>query len=295
MALFSFGQKNTSVDDQSGEVEKKIEFAQKLPSSDIEVRESSKGGDFDFLKKIEPRNHGESAPVKMAPEPVIKKEDIDIEESLPEKPKQKGWLAGFLKFDSGSSRGKDSSRVLEVNLVKGEVVKFFDWQKGILIVLVAIFSTTAVISGIYWGISLWGANNQGLQNGDYLQQYYKINKQITDLNPQVDEILALKTKLDQVNFLLQRHIYWTNFFSFLEDNTLSNVYFSGFNGTINGSYSLLATTDNLNAIDAQIKKLLVNQNIKSAAVDSGSVSGDQGKPSVAFSLSFTLDPKIFLK
>ena len=89
--------------------------------------------------------------------------------------------------------------------------------------------------------------------------------------------------------------HWTNFFSFLEDNTLSNVYFSGFDGTVNGSYSLSAITDNLDAIDAQIKGLLVNPYIKSADVDSGSVSGEKGKTSVLFSLSFVLDPKVFLK
>jgi hypothetical protein len=293
MAIFSFGQKNTPLDSQDGEVEKKIEFAQKLPSNEIEGKESPKGGDFDFLRKIEPRNPGESAPVRIAAEPVMEKEIA--EEPSPEMPKRTSWLAGFLKFSNGSSKEKNSSRVLEVNLVKGEVVKFFDWQKGILVVLVAIFSTTAAISGIYWGISLWGANNQGSQSGDYLQQYYKISRQINDLNPQVDEILAFKNKLDQVNFLLQRHVYWTNFFSFLEDNTLSNVYFYGFNGTVNGNYSLSATTDNLNAIDAQIKKLLVNPDIESAAVDSGSVGGAEGKPLVTFSLSFTLNPKIFLK
>jgi hypothetical protein len=297
MAIFSFGQKNNTPADggQSDEAEKKIEFAQKLPPSEIEGKERPRGGDFDFLKKIESRNPGESAPVKIAAEPEAEEREAAPEEPLPEKPKRPNWLSVFFKAGAELSGKKDRSRVLEVNLVKGEVVKFFDWQKGILIILVAIFSTTAFTSGIYWGISLWGANRQGSQNGDYLQQYYKISKQINDLNPQVNEILAFKTKLDQVNFLMERHIYWTNFFSFLEDNTLSNVYFSGFSGSVNGSYSLSATTDNLNAIDAQIKRLLVNKYIKNAAVDSGAVGSNNGKPVVSFSLSFILDPKIFLQ
>jgi hypothetical protein len=294
MALFSFGQKKDQTSGKEVAAEKKIEFAQKLPSGELEGRAAPKGGDFDFLKNFESRTPGEKAPIEMA-EAAPPEEAQDEEESVAEKkPKQKSWLSGFLKFSVGLKRDKNPSRVLEVNLVKGEIVKFFDWQRGILIILVAVFVTMAVLSGIYWGISWWGASSQNSKNNDYLQRYYGVSKEIKDLSPQVDQILVFKIKLDQVNFLLERHIYWTNFFDFLEKNTLSNVYFSGFSGAISSNYSLSATTDNFDAIDAQIKKLLVNQFIKGASVDSGTVSGQQGKPSVSFSLSFALDPKVFL-
>ncbi|MDD4901777.1 MAG: hypothetical protein PHE24_01445 [Patescibacteria group bacterium] len=296
MTLFSFLQKPKKVEETGDDSGKKIEFAQKLPAGEVEGKEASKGGSFNFLKGLDEREAGEKAPVTIAREPEAPSpENSEEEESAPEKkPKQAGRLAKFLKFDFGSRGDKNPSRILEVNLVKGEIVKFFDWQRGILVLLVAIFIAMAVLSGIYWGISWWGASNQNGVNSDYLEQYYKVSKQINELNPQVDQVLAFKAKLDQVNFLLERHIYWTNFFTFLEDNTLSNVYFSGFEGTVNGSYSLAAATDNLDAIDAQIKKLLVNPDIVKAQVDSGTVSGEKGKPAVFFSLSFVLDPKIFL-
>lgn len=215
-----------------------------------------------------------------------------------EEPKE-SWFSRFFKAGSGNlsefSRKKTSSRVLEVNLVRGEIVKFFDWQKGITLLLISIFISLAFLSLVYWGISWWGTSRQAAENTTYLQDYYRINKEIKSLDSQVSEVLKFKDRLDLVNFLLDRHIYWTNFFNFLEDNTLSNVYFSSFGGDINGSYSLQATTDNLDAIDAQTKMLLSNPKIKKASVNAGTIGGEEGKAVVSFALSYELDPSIFLK
>jgi hypothetical protein len=280
---------------QSLGLEKKIEFAQKLPAGELEGQAAAKGSTFNFLKNVEPRKPGEATPVRLMKDQPEPEEDEDDDKPPKKGANAENFLSQLTSFFSKINPEKNSSRVLEVNLVKGEIVKFFDWQRGILILLVAIFVSMAILSGAYWGISWWETNNQAEQNGRYLQQYYKLSKEINALNPQVDQILIFKAKLDQVNFLLERHIYWTNFFNFLEDNTLSNVYFSGFSGSLDGKYSLSATTDNFNAIDAQTKKLLASPFIKNAQVDSGSVGGEKGKPIITFGLSFSLDPKIFLK
>ena len=238
----------------SADQEKKIEFAQKLPTEEIEGKEAAKAGSFDFLKNFEPRKPGEPAAVKIAHEAVPLEEEFTGERSAADnEPKNVSWLIGWLK--GALRREKDSSRVLEVNLVKGEIVKFFDWQRGILIILVAVFATMTVLSMAYWGISWWESSSQSEKNNNYLQQYYKLSKQIRNESASYFcKVLAFKNKLDQVNFLLERHIYWTNFFSFLEDNTLSNVYFSGFSGMVNGTYSLSAVTDNFDAIRRAGKK-----------------------------------------
>jgi hypothetical protein len=293
MALLPFLKKPEATEEPGDDSDKKIEFAQKLPNADIEGDEAPKGVNFDFLKNTEPRNPGEKAAVKITEEEPVSEKDDEEELEQEEKASGESWFSRLLKFGTGGEN--KSSQVLEVNLVRGEIVKFFDWQRGILILLVAVFITVAALSGMYWGISWWGSSNQSIQSSNYLQQYFKISKEIKDLDPQVNEVVNFKNRLDQVNFLLERHIYWTNFFSFLEDNTLSDVYFSGFSGTVNGNYVLGATTDSLDAIDAQTKKLLANPFIKEARVDSGTVSGANGKPVVTFSLTFTLDPKIFLK
>jgi hypothetical protein len=301
MSLLSFFQKKESSPMAiEPEAEKKIEFSQKLGAEDLEGKPVRKGGAFAVPSSPPERKAGEATAVKIEPErsAAYEEKETDLDASENDKAPAGTWTDKFLKFiGSGGTAGrkKGLSRVLEVNLVRGEIVKYFDWQKSILVLLVSIFATLAFLSLVYWGISWWGTTRQYAGDTPYLQDYYKISKEIKDLDPQVNEIMKFKDQLDLVNFLLVRHVYWTNFFDFLENNTLSNVYFSNFTGDIKGSYSLRATTNNLDAIDAQIKKMLVNSNIKKAEVNAGSVGGEGGKPVVTFSLSFVLDPKIFLK
>jgi hypothetical protein len=314
MALLPFLQKQKDMEEGKSEpIDKKIEFAQKLPSEDLEGKAAPKAGDFNFLQGFN-RQPGEKAPVKIMDKPPIKplfakapedkpekfsSQENPFNKEKPESPAEKksstpGWLSNIFK-GSGEVREKNTSSALEVNLVKGEIVKYFDWQRGLLIILVAVFSTMAVLSGLYWGISVWGSSSQSSQNSDYLQQYYKLSKQLSDLNPQVVAIKDFKAKLDRANFLLARHIYWTNLFSFLENNTLSDVYLNSFSGGLDGNYSFGATTDNLDAIDAQVKKLQANPYVISVSVNSGAIVGSGGMPVVNFALPMVLNPKIFLK
>jgi hypothetical protein len=289
MTALSFLQNKKKSEGLNDDSDKKIEFAQKLPSGEVEGKAAPKGGDFNFLRGYETRQPGDKSPVKIIDEQPVK--NIKSAPQTPvSRPKADSWLSGF-----SSPRGANQAKALQVNLVKDEIVKYFNWQRGSLVILISIFSTLALISFIYWGISVWGSSNQASQNGNYLQQYYKISKELNSLNAQVAEIKSFKVKLDQANFLISRHIYWTNFFNFLETNTLSNVYYSGFSGTISGDYSLSATCDNLAAIDPQIKKFLANPLVKKVAVDSGSMGDSKGNSAVSFSMAFTLDPKIFLK
>lgn len=257
------------------EGEKKIEFARKL---DPELGQGKK-----------PTAEGLDSSVM----------DLDAEEPLEEEKEagEENFFTRLLSKLKGMSGGGESWKkegVLEVNLVKSEIVKFFDWQKGVLLLLLFIFLSMTLISGAYWGISYWGTKKQYAQNPAYIQSYYKINKEIKDREGQVDEVLKFKHQLDLANFLLRRHIYWSNFFDFLEDNTLSNVYFSAFTGDIDGNYRLSASTNNFDAINAQTKKFLGNPYVRGATVDSGTIQGEKGKVNVSFELIFSLDPAVFL-
>ncbi|HTW96869.1 MAG TPA: hypothetical protein VMD74_04410 [Candidatus Methylomirabilis sp.] len=290
MDLSSFiKQEKNSADDSVQDLddldkeEKKIEFAQKLPPEDIEGKMARKGGDFNFASAPEPRKEGDKAPVKIKTEsPAMPAE---------KKRQEPNWLFRLWQRMRGGEQGSFVGQVPEVNLVRGEIIKYFDWQKGILALMIAIFLSLTVLSLTYWGISWWAVNKQNAQSNTHLQEYYRIDKEIKTLEPRVEEVVKFKNKLEVMNFLLARHIYWTNFFTFLEKNTLSDVFFSNFNGNLSGGYALSATADSLNAIDGQVKKFLSNPEITSASVGAGSISGE----SVNFSISFSIDPKIFLK
>jgi hypothetical protein len=298
MALLPFLQKKEKpVEDDSAAAGKKIEFARKLPVEELEGKSARKGGNFDFLQGMAPRQAGEAVPVKIEAEPSpapVKLSDEEADSAEPEDKKENFFLRFFQSIGDKIEKKPRRSQVLEVNLVRGEIVKYFDWQKAILTLLILVFASLTALSLAYWGISWWGASRQSSQSAAYLSDYFKVSREIKELEPQVNDVLKFKARLDLADFLLARHIYWNNFFTFLEENTLSNVYFSGFSGDIGGSYNLSATADSLDAIDAQIKKFLANSYIKQASVSAGSVSGGEGKVVVSFSLSFSLNPEIFL-
>lgn len=269
--------------------------------------------DISFLsKKEEPPDEGakkiefarkldsELGQEKKAPQPQSNNNHSDEANLLEEKetPEENFFSRLLAKFKGPQSKeGNNWSKdgVLEVNLVKGEIVKYFDWQKGVLLLFLAIFLSLAVLSFSFWGISWWGTKRQYTQNEAYAQSYYKIIKEIKDREGDVKDVLKFKHKLDLSNFLLQRHVYFTNFFNFLEKDTLSNVYFSSFSGDVNGNYRLSATTNNFDAINAQTQKFSGNPYVRGASVEAGSISKDKtGNVTVAFELTLSLDPKIFL-
>ncbi len=313
---------NKVADGEDNGGDKKIEFSKKLSDSDekdlFKKDPLKKGGFLNFFKKKEEKSV--LAPVGAVPSDKEKRgeETVSSKISLNQKAsgpafssvsapvgrikpngknsaKKKYKNPSFLKKD-GKGRGEGDSDILEVNLVRGEIVKFFDWQKNILILLLCVFVSLVIISGIYWGISWWGVQTK--YDGEDIQSksFYELNKQIKELNDEVEEVLRFKEKLAAVDFLLDRHIYWTNFFNFLEENTLANVYFSGFSGNNAGEYNLSVQSDDFNAIEAQVEKFLSHKQVKTARVSAGTISkNEEGVANVSFSLSLSLNGDIFFK
>lgn len=192
---------------------------------------------------------------------------------------------------------KKKDEVIGVNLVKDEIIQFFDWQKNVLYLLVAIFISLFVVSLGYWGISWW-SNGVKVEKDQFMaQDYYRINKQLRELEPQVQEIKIFQERLNKADFLLERHIYWTNFFDFLERNTLADVYFSSFSGNTGGGYTLNAKGRYFEVLDAQKKKFLEDEVVTSAKITGGSVVASKGggQEGIAFNIEIKIDPRIFYK
>jgi len=63
-------------------------------------------------------------------------------------------------------------------------------------------------------------------------------QEINKLEKEVTELAGITIRIKEVKLLLNEHIYWTNFFNFLEDNTLDDIYYEDFNGGLSGLYTL---------------------------------------------------------
>lgn len=187
------------------------------------------------------------------------------------------------------------SHVLETNLVKGEnVLRFIDWQKHS--VILALFGSFAVfiVAGAYFWLIMSGREVE--------TRIVNIDKNIVSLNDDIDKIKndiqqfsVLEKKVKLLDQLLDNHIYWTNFFKFLEDNTLEDIfYLDGFSGDDSGSYKFAANATNFNSISEQLKVFKRNDFVRSVSTEGGELNSEvENATGVNFDLQISVDPKLF--
>lgn len=196
--------------------------------------------------------------------------------------------------------GRDMSmnpKVLEVNLIKDERQVDFDWRHNFGTLLFSLFVAVLFLVEIYIGLNWW-ANYEEERALATEAKFTAVSKEIKDMRTESDEILAFKQRSDISSQLLGNHIYWTNFFNWLEKNTLSTVNFAGFSGGIDGSYQLQASTKTYRDISWQTRVLLQNPSVVSVRVDSGSSEKADGEEkldaeTVNFVLDLQVDPQLF--
>lgn len=198
------------------------------------------------------------------------------------------------KFKSTEWENPD---ILETNLIKGEVVSFFSWRKNLMIFLNTIILACLIISAIYGCLIYW---QQGREKKVkvFNREFIELGSQIRQAEENIEEILIFQQKIKLAGILLDRHIYWTNFFSFLEDNIIADVYYFDFSGDIKGHYNIAAMAKSFSAITQQIQVMKEDDRIVEVMVRGGDLSqankeGQSG--GVKFSLELSVDPKIFIK
>lgn len=103
-----------------------------------------------------------------------------------------------------------------------------------------------------------------------------------DINSTSDTLLAIQQLLDE-------HIYWTQWFAFLEQYTLPTVYYTNFSGSDTGAMNLDAIAPDYNTIAQQITVFQDRTEVQSVTVSTATAvtSGN-----VHFTISLQMDPKI---
>lgn len=190
-------------------------------------------------------------------------------------------------------------KVLEVNLIKSEMQVDFDFSKNLGTLLFALIITALFITEIYLGLNWWS----DYENARMLAaetKFNQVSKEIKALKTESDQILAFKQRADLANTLVENHIYWTNFFNWLEKNTLSSVNYLGFQGDKSGVYSLSASAKTFRDISWQTRAMLESPAVVSVHVNNGeserptdSGGAEAEVEDIKFSLDLVVDPNIF--
>lgn len=196
--------------------------------------------------------------------------------------------------------------VLEVNLIKDEMEVDFEWNKKMLSLFLPLFVAGLFVAEIYFGLDWWQTQEE--QKAISLKNDYEIVSQnVKNIKAQAEEVMVFKDKLAVSQKMIDNHIYWTNFFTWLEKNTLSSVsYGSGFSGDITGAYNFGATTKNYSDISWQVKQFRDDKYVTSVFVNSGALGGGENKDnpqikvaasdqSVSFGLELKVKPELFFR
>ncbi len=201
------------------------------------------------------------------------------------------------KKENIKDRILQNPKILEVNLVRNEAETFFDWHKGLFILIVVLFIGLALVLEIYFGLSWW-QNKEQVHTKLVNTQITKINEQIINLRSKNSAALDYKAKSAAFSSLLNKHIYFSNFFNWLEKNTLSTVKYTEFNGGINGKYKLSAIASSYADVSWQVKAFLNNSDTEKVSVLKASSikNSDKTKPNqIKFIILLQVNPRIFTK
>jgi len=194
--------------------------------------------------------------------------------------------------------------VLEVNLVKDEVGIEFNWSKHLLSLFLTLLVAGSLVAEIYYGLDWWQKQEEQ-RTVAINTEYEDVTNQIRKITTNSKDFSVFKDKVALTKQLADSHIYWTNFFDWLEKNTLNSVsYGSGFSGETTGIYSLQATAKTFSDISWQVKAFEDNPFVDSVHVDSGSagitgdkktlVSSSSSNP-VSFLINLKVKPQIFFR
>lgn len=184
--------------------------------------------------------------------------------------------------------------VLETNLIRGEIVTFFDWRSKIAVLISAIFMPIFLIAAVYSGLALHKKSSRE-KNLAQAEKFAGLERAVAQEEASLKEISSFQTQLGIVSKVFDQHIYWTNFFNFLEDNTIKNVYFTGFEGDTSGNYVMDALASDYASISEQVKVFKNNEKVTFVEASGGqTVAGDgTNKTMVKFSLKFSIPKSVF--
>lgn len=185
-----------------------------------------------------------------------------------------------IKTEEKLDRILKNPKILEVNLIKDEIVLDYEWKRHIKGLIIALVVTVLIIFELYAGLDWWQKDEEARL--EKLKAEISIQtKEVNDFRQSADAALSYKDKTIEVGKLLNSHVYWTNFFSWLERNTLSTVTYGGFSGQLNGKYSLAGTAGSFADVAWQVKTLLDDPLTIRATVDSVNASGNKTKKDLA--------------
>lgn len=204
-----------------------------------------------------------------------------------------------LQMDNAGKKIKNIDRpwTLKTNLIKEDVTTFVNWRRNIIFSLFGLVIVILIIGGAY-SYLVYKEYKAASEEKDLSAEIAKLDEQIGMAKKAIVEADSFQKKMSQTAKLLDEHIYWTEFFRFIEENTLANTFYVGsFSGDTKSSFKFSVSTDSYQDIDNQLRVFRANKLVQSVKTDSASFkdekSGANGK--ISYDLELSVSPEVFKK
>ncbi len=199
------------------------------------------------------------------------------------------------------SLGADKN-LLITNLIKSQEFFFFNWRRAITINITVIAISLLAVGGV-WGYLAWVIGEKQVVDSKLASDLSAKKQELLQSQKDIDETERLRLKAKEVKNILDKHIYWSNFFAYLESKTLSDIRYFKFVGDLEGEYVLPGIAGGFNDYIAQMKNWQKSsqedfQHLISAyspGFESARESANSSGQDIGFELELKMNPQIFFK
>jgi Tfp pilus assembly protein PilN len=156
-----------------------------------------------------------------------------------------------------------------------------------------------VVIGMVYGYMFYRQSQIQGKIEDVLDEISVVEREITGFQDIRAQAQALREKVDSVNQLLDNHVYWSQFLSYLEKYTIEDVYYSNLSGNTNGKITLTATARDLTALANQYTifqnatDFVEEVEIETAVTEA--VEEESESTKIGFSIALEINQDIFYK
>jgi len=148
--------------------------------------------------------------------------------------------------------GEDFTDNLGVSLMPRQTMVISRVVHSRLLFLIVAILTILILFFISRLYGNWYFNKLEYQTEYLKREIVLLEAQTKPFLENRDNVSALTDKATEVKKILDNHIYWTNFFDFLEIYTIPNVYFGDFSAQSGERVQMIATSRDLMSLAQQI-------------------------------------------
>ena len=242
-----------------------------------------------------PENKPRKPEKKESPKKEEKKEEerLVIKELSPKKTNDKAKKPGLT-----SPPPEIEEEEIEVNLLPERVeIKEVTPTKFFFIVLNSILATLVIAALAYLGI-YWYLNSIKNKIISVNERIAKVYEEVSGLESQASDALNLQKRIGLAGELLSDHVYWSNFFEYLEKKTIKKVYFIDLQASRGGQIILTGAAENFTAVGEQLKVFEEDKDsVTSASVDIAQLqkTGAGAGQEILFNVYLQLKSGVFKK